>query len=232
MGIAADISQLEQSAQVELFVLDATELGAPSLYRFHAGTNRLNQPVVWQGQTYQPMPVKAEGFEQTVDGPLPRPTFRVADVFGLVTALCDQYRNLVGARVTRKRTHVKYLDAVNFPAGNPSADPAQQYRDEAWEVEQKKRHVPGKLIEFELVSPMDLQGRMLGRVMVDVCPWEYRQMGCGYAGGPVAQVDDTPTSNASLDRCGKRVSSCKLRFGANAELPFGGWEIQGRSRVG
>jgi lambda family phage minor tail protein L len=231
MGIAADISLLEQSALIELFVLDATELGLATIYRFHAGTNRLTQNVVWQGQTYQPLPIKAEGFDQSVDGPLPRPMLRVADVFGLVTALTDQYRDLVGAAVIRKRTHAKYLDAVNFPGGNPSADPTQQYMDERWEVEAKKRHIPGRLIEFELASPMDLQGRMLGRVMVDVCAWQYRGMGCGYAGGPVAQLDDTPTSNPALDRCGKRVASCKLRFGANAELPYGGWEIQGRSRV-
>jgi phage-related protein len=29
--------------------------------------------------------------------------------------------------------------------------------------------------------------------------------------------------NASQDVCGKRVDSCKLRFGQNAELPFGGY---------
>ena len=32
---------------------------------------------------------------------------------------------------------------------------------------------------------------------------------------------DVPTLAASQDECGKRLSSCKARFGASAELPFG-----------
>ncbi|WP_370450709.1 hypothetical protein [Corallococcus sp. CA047B] len=43
--------------------------------------------------------------------------------------------------------------------------------------------------------------------------WEYRGEGCGYAGPPAAKLDDTPTSSAAEDRCGKRLASCKLRSG-------------------
>lgn len=34
---------------------------------------------------------------------------------------------------------------------------------------------------------------------------------------------DTPVYTSSADACGKRVDSCKKRFGANAALPFGGF---------
>jgi len=45
----------------------------------------------------------------------------------------------------------------------------------------------------------------------------------------VAKANDTPTNNINEDVCGKRVSSCQLRF-ANTSLPFGGFPgaIQGR----
>jgi lambda family phage minor tail protein L len=61
------------------------------------------------------------------------------------------------------------------------------------------------------------------------CQWKYRSSECGYTGGAVAKVDDTPTSNLNEDVCGKRVSSCQLRF-VNQSLPFGGFPgaIRGR----
>jgi lambda family phage minor tail protein L len=52
--------------------------------------------------------------------------------------------------------------------------------------------------------------------------WRYRDPeGCGYAGGAVAKVDDTATTDLAQDDCSRRVSGCKLRFGATAELPIG-----------
>ncbi|WP_407667109.1 phage minor tail protein L [Myxococcus guangdongensis] len=45
--------------------------------------------------------------------------------------------------------------------------------------------------------------------------------GCGYEGPPVAKADDTPTADPAQDRCGKRLASCKTRFGATSVLPYG-----------
>ena len=41
-------------------------------------------------------------------------------------------------------------------------------------------------------------------------------------------VNDNVESSLANDRCGKRVSSCKLRFGANNALPFGSFPSAGR----
>lgn len=115
MTIRAEIQSLAPSALLDFFILDSTNLPGGSLMRFHAGTNGLMQPVVWQGQTYEPLPIEAEGFDVTTKGSLPRPKMRIANVNGLLSASVKSFNDFVGCKVTRKRTFAKYLDAVNFP---------------------------------------------------------------------------------------------------------------------
>ena len=221
MSIAAELAQLAPSARVTLYVVDATALGG-SVLRFHNGANELSQPVVWQGLTYTMLPIEADGFEVRADGPAPRPTLRVGNKDGLMGALAREYRNLAGATLTRKRTRAKYLDAVNFEGGiNPTADPTAAYPDDVWRFDRMSRR-DKFLVEWELVSPFDAEGVLLPRrqIRVSVCGSAYRSAECGYAGGPVAKADDTPTSDPALDRCSLKISGCKLRFGASAELPI------------
>lgn len=219
--IAADLAGLAPSARVELFIIDPTVQGGEIL-RFHAGTNELRQPVVWQGQTYGPMPIEAEGFEVRSQGAAPRPRIRISNVYGLVSVLLQQLGGLEGATVTRKVTLARFLDAANFAGGNPEANPAEQYPDEVWIVDRVSRE-DGLVVEWELASPLDLEGVTLPRRRCDplVCGWQYRSAECGYAGGAVAKADDTPTAVLSEDECGLLLSSCRLRFGK--ELPFGGF---------
>lgn len=66
------------------------------------------------------------------------------------------------------------------------------------------------------------------QIIPNICWWAYRGADCQYTGGPVARADDTATSDPQLDDCGKRLASCKLRFGAFAPLPFGGFPGAGR----
>lgn len=224
MTIQADIQQLSGEALVELLQLDATTLGG-SVYRFHAGTNQLKTAVVWQGASYSPMPVEIDGFEYAGKGKLPRPTLRIQNVDGLMGAVVDTYQDVIGAKVTRKRTFVKYLDAVNFSTGvNPTADPTAFFPDDVYYVNRKLSQT--KLaIELELASSFDIHGVRLPRrqLIQHVCLWAYRSAECSYAGGAVADADDVPTTVLALDVCGKRVASCAMRFGATAVLPFGGF---------
>jgi lambda family phage minor tail protein L len=39
----------------------------------------------------------------------------------------------------------------------------------------------------------------------------------------VADEYDIITTDAARDKCGKRLQSCKLRFGANNPISFGGF---------
>jgi len=229
--IAQDIRAQAAGQLVELFELDATALGGDVL-RFHNGKNALVGNVVWQGNTYSAFPIEAEGFEFTSQGQLPRPRLRVANATGLLGALVRTYGDLIGSKLTRRRTMVKYLDAVNFDGGvNPSADPTASLPDDVYFIDRKS--VENKvLIEFELAAAFDVAGVQLPRryIVQNVCPWTYRSAECGYTGGAVADANDTPTGSLSKDSCGKRLTSCKLRFGQFGELPFGGFPAAGLFR--
>lgn len=223
MTITADIQSLSPDATIELFVLDATNYVGGTISRFHCGTNALTQPIVWQGNTYSPLPIEASGFDITTTGTLPRPKIKVANIGGLFSALAAQNDDLVGCKVTRKRTFSKYLDVVNFAGGvNVLEDPNQHFPDDVWFVEQKTSE-NRFIVEWELASVFDLQGVMLPnrQVIQDSCPWRYRGAECGYTGTAYFDLADVPTTLAG-DFCAKHLSSCKVRF-PNAELPFGGF---------
>lgn len=224
---------------VEFFVLDATKQGGDVRY-FHSGRNSLNELVVWQGNTYTPIAIEATGFEFNGRGVLPRPKIRIGNVTRFMTYLVDQYADLIGASVTRKRTMVKYLDAINFPGGNPYADPSAYFPDDVYYI-RKKVTENKALIEFELGSAHDVEGTMIpGRQFIaNTCTWSYRRYAggafdytdageCGYAGSAYFKKDGTATANPAEDVCGRRTSDCKLRFGANSELPYGGFIMVGR----
>lgn len=479
--IESDIQKLNPGALVDLFELDATALGGEVL-RWHAGVNGLGNDIVWQGNTYARFPVEASGFAKSGQGQLPRPKIQVANVTGLVGALARELNDLVGAKLIRRRTFVRYLDSANFPPimlgspafvsrastgtyygstgllltagvdvprythhpqtlaslglllegsatnllkyseqldnsanwlktrstvtanatvapdgnstadlvsqsatsdwyiyqpatltagvtycssvyfkpsatatssisvylhstafgsniavgwdrnqdaavafsnnplafgldklpngwrrlwlsgtatttvttnfaalywsrtgtmgtytgapdpagqgyylwggqlevgstptsyiptvastvtraadistttlpGNPTADPNCGFPDEVWFVDRKVSE-NGIFVEFELTAAFDVIGVMLPRrqCIQNVCTWRYRSAECSYTGGPVADITDAPTSNAAQDQCGKRLASCKLRFGQYAELPFGGFPGTGLVR--
>ena len=230
-AITSEIQKLEPSAIVELFELDATGFGG-DLLRFHAGTNGLRQNLVWQGNTYVAFPVLASGFDMSGNGQLPRPKLQVANVTGAITLLVLQYDDLLGAKVTRKRTLAKYLDAVNFPDGtNPTADSTAEFADDVFFVDRKVTETRD-LVEFELAAAFDVAGVQLPRrqIIQNVCTWRYRGGECGYTGTSYFDANDQPVGSAGLDVCGKRLTSCEARFGANNPLPFGSFPAAGLTR--
>ncbi|GEM_PF-307693 len=109
--ITADAQQLEPGGRVTVYELDASSFGADQLF-FH---QHLQTGVIWwQGQEYGAWPIEATGFERTSDQP-PNPRLRVSNIDGRIGALCLMYDDMVGARIVRRQTLVKYLDAANFP---------------------------------------------------------------------------------------------------------------------
>jgi lambda family phage minor tail protein L len=229
--IRAAVWELDPGAEIELFDLDLSRFNAPIPHIcFHAGANGLGSDVVWQGITYQRYPVQASGFQWNAQGTQPRPHIAVSNISGIMSALCRDYRDMVGAPVIRRRTLARYLDAVNFPNGNPSADPTASFADDVFYINQKTRESTD-VIEFELAVPFDVQGAQLPRrqVITNCCPWAYRGDGCGYAGPPVATINDVPTSDPAQDACGKRLQSCRMRFGTGWS-PYGGFPGAGQYR--
>lgn len=180
---------------------------------------------------YAAWPITAEGFARTTDQQ-PQPKLLVGNVDGSISLLCVTFEDLVGAKLTRLRTFGKYLDAVNFPDGNPSADPSQEFPPEVWFIERKSAEV-AEAVEFELASALDFAGVQLPRrqIIANNCPFQYRGAGCNYTGPAVADVNDNPTSDPALDRCGKRLGSCKLRQWPDDVLNYGGFPASGLMRT-
>ena len=219
MSLNADIQTLEPGAPVTLFIVDATALGA-ELYCFH----QYGGVLTFQGQDYQPWPMEATGFEVTGNS-VPSPRLKMSNVGGFIDALCLAYDDLAGATVTRKRTLAKYLD------GAPEADPSEEFPPDIWFIEQKMGS-NSEFVDFELSSALSFDGVQIPRrqIIQNYCPWRYRGTECGYTGPPVADEYDVITTDAARDRCGKRLQSCKLRFGEQGELPFGGFPAAGLTR--
>ena len=220
-----ELAKINPSAIIELFELrlDSTLHGSSDVYRFHAGANAdVNGNIVFNGQSYTRIPIKADGFEYSSTGTLPRPTLAISNLDGTMTTLLllvnstTAGNDLGGAEVRRIRTLKKYLD------GESAADPNAQFPQERWFVDRKASESRDS-VTFELASKFDLAGQMIPKrqVIANVCQWEYRSSECSYTGSNYFDVNGNPVSTLAADVCGKRVSSCKLRFGNTAELPFG-----------
>jgi len=221
--ITEDIQKLSAGQLVELFEIDLSTIGINEQYYFHNGVNELLNNVVWKGQIYTRFPIEATGFEMSGNGQQARPILKIANIDGLLGAIATANEDLIGVKFIRRRTFLKYLDAVNFVAGNPQADPNVALPDEIYFID-RKSSVDQIFIEFELASAFDLEGVMLPRrqCVQNICTWQYRSPECSYAGPPVADKNDVGTLDPAKDECSKRISGCRLRFG-NSPLPYGGF---------
>lgn len=221
-SIQEQLQSLEPSAIIELFELELTEAvnGVNQTYYYHAGTNELRANIVFNGITYTAYPIEVEGFQVTSKGTLPRPSMTIANANNAISSLLALY-NPLQAKVTRIRTCKKFLDAVNFSAGNATADPTAKFEDEIWYIDRVANENP-QVVEFELTSKLDLTNLALPRRQIlEHCPWQYKGTECGYTGTKYFDLNDKSTTEAN-DQCGKRYSSCAKRF-TTGLLPFGGF---------
>ena len=233
-SVYADVSVLAPEAIIELFELRlVTALhGSSNITRWHNGCNAdLTGGIVWDGNTYNSFAIKAEGFQLTTTGSLPRPTLTVSNTDGLITALLldvnavTSHNDLCGAEIRRIKTLKKFLD------GETTADPNCQWPIEIWYIDRKVTE-NRDVVQFELASKFDLAGQYIPKrqLIANVCQWEYRSSECSYTGSNYWDADDNSTGSLATDRCGKRLTSCKLRFGNNSELPFGSFPSVGKIR--
>jgi lambda family phage minor tail protein L len=241
----AALQETNPGAVIELFELqlNVAQHGVNETYRFHAGANE-NEPgfllledgddllledgskikldqldyfdVVWAGNPYTRFPLEADGFEYNGTGQLPRPTLRVSNLLGTITGLILTLpRGIEGAKVTRIRTLLRYLDAANFP-GNVSPyspDPTAEFPREVFYIDRKSVETRD-VIEFELAAAFDLAGVRAPKrqCLSSFCQWKYRSTECGYNGTAYHDENDQPVATLALDVCGKRLDSCRLRF--------------------
>jgi lambda family phage minor tail protein L len=224
----------DTSELIELYTLDLTLYG-DSVYYFTPNIDGVTN-VVWQGNTYTPFDLEAEGFELDGRGSAPTPKIRFSLTNPIITSYIAAFSDLIGAKVTRCKTYKKFLD------GEPGANPNAHYPLDIYKIERKASE--NRLqVEFELSSVMDQRGAQLpSRTITSFyCPWIYRRFNGGVSGDPLLDFDYHPADNAcpydgsdyfdrdnapcaaSEDKCNKTQAACKLRFGSDAVLPFGGF---------
>ena len=118
----SETQSINPGSLIELFELttDAALHGSATTYRFHAGTNEINNGnIIWDGNTYIAIPMEADGFKYA-NGQLPRPTLTISNVTNVITAILLNVNqvtpgnDLTGAIVKRRTTLARFLDAANF----------------------------------------------------------------------------------------------------------------------
>lgn len=185
--LKAEVQKSWHDGIVEMFDLDLTPITGDVNDKFYF-TNQVRPDgtkVVWKGNTYEPLPLLSSGYEKATTGQIAQPTLTVANVMGTFTQAIDGLDDMVGAKVTRRRTLGKYLD------GEPGADSTQEFPIDIFYIERKASE-NALSITWQLASILDLEGLMLPRRVItqNYCQWKYRSSECGYTGPPVFKIDD------------------------------------------
>ena len=190
----AELNKVNPSSIIELFELQLTvgkhiatgnPQNLPTTYRFHAGANLNNfGEVIFQGNSYQRVAVKAEGFEQKSTGVLSRPLLTFSNLGGinrdpttdLVITMSDflqtvnavtPHNDLIDAKLTRKMPLASELDNANFATGtNPFGTPSSnRLRDEIYVIDRKAVE-NRKVVQFELTAAHDLENKLIPQRVV------------------------------------------------------------------
>jgi len=229
----SELQKLAPSAIIELFEIHLVTAihGANTVFRFHAGTNAINNGnIVWAGNSYQAFPVEATGFEYNGNGQLPRPKLVISNVLRFMTSILlvvnetNPGNDLNGAKFIRIRTLSRYLDAANFSAGNANADPTAEFPREIYYLDRKIIETRAA-VSWELAAAFDLIGARAPKrqCIANLCQWVYRSAECSYTAATYFDANNNPVGSAASDVCGKRLTSCATRFGVTAQLPFGSY---------
>lgn len=219
--IKQTIQQLDPGAIIALYDLDASNLGGDT-YHFCEFDTTSGTSVVFNGITYSPLPLKIEGVEYKGDGTMPRPHITVSNINLTFASIIITYNDLIGAKLTRRRTFVKYLD------DQPDADPSAQFPADIYYIERKVNHNKYQ-IEWELLALVDIEGVLIPKrqVLRDTCTHRYRvykdgsfdysNATCPYTGSSYYKADGTSTTDPSEDNCGRKLFDCRLRYPNNTD---------------
>lgn len=201
-----EIFSLTPSTLVTFFEIDLTDLLFDNniiaviqpenederIFRFHNNVSLSDSNLIWQGKNYQAIPIKAENFEMNSRGTLPIPKLSITvneegiSTLALLKAKIKALGDIVGAKVTRKRTLLKFLDAENTFDDidiTPNIDPDSNahFPNDIFYIERKSQENK-TIIEYELASLLDVENVQLPNrpVLNSRCPFQYRGEGCLY----------------------------------------------------
>lgn len=214
MSIESEVRQGWHDAIIEMYEIDLSTIGEGFTGQYFL-TNEVmpdNSFVQWKGQTYTALPLQAGGFDITTKGQIPQPEITIANVLGSFSSLVTSADDLIGAKVTRRRTLFKYLD------NGPTPDSTQEFPDDIFYIERKTAET-NVAISWQLASKIDLEAVLLPRRVItqDHCLWKYRGSECGYSGPPVANEFDEPVSGSSSEGAAF-AAALKALLAANSVL--------------
>lgn len=179
MTLEADVQQGWHDAIVEMIDLDLSTItgNAEDIFYFTNQVKPDDTKIQWKGNIYEPLPLVADGYEKSTTGQIAQPTLTVANVLGTFTQIIGELDDLVGGKVTRRRTLGKYLD------GEPEADTLQEFPIDVFFIERKTQE-NAMIISWQLASVLDLEGLKLPRRIItqNYCQWRYRGSECGFTG--------------------------------------------------
>jgi lambda family phage minor tail protein L len=206
---------------------NSAEIDSPlGILRFHNMTinfentsSNLSSPtlfnqIIWQGKRYVPFPILIEGFEMMARGTLPKPklTFTSQNQIESYEAFFVKIKNtirsigdIIGLEITRRRTFLKYLDAVNFKSYGGiindddftiDPDPYAQLNPDIYYIDRKLKENKN-VLQYELSSILDLENIKLPlrTLYAESCSFDYRGEGCGFSGAPIANDKDEVISS-------------------------------------
>ena len=182
----SELQSLNPSSILELFVLELVEGthyatgnpdNVPTVFRFHAGSNmNSNAQIVWQGNSYQRLPISADGFAYTGRGQTPRPQLTISnfgditrgstviDVSGVLVIdnQTTPHNDLLNAKLTRLQVLASSLDNANFSSGsNPFGTPnSDELPQEIYFIDRKTTE-NRQIVQFELVGRLDVENKKL-----------------------------------------------------------------------
>jgi len=186
-----------------------------NILRFHNNIRVFNSYIFWQGKTFFPAPIQAEGYEISSRGILPTPRLSMSsqsdqetEILSLIRRAIRKYGDIVGAKVTRIRTYAKFLDKNNFadiakydgtdgsylsafPEGY-EPDPYAELPRDIFFIERKASESKTAIV-YELSSSLDVEGVKLPRRTVQSrkCGFTYRGCGCFYESAENALFDSS-----------------------------------------
>lgn len=240
--ITAALQRAAPGPYVVMYELDLTSKGG-TVQRFtpmvrNDGVASAMSPVIFDGNSYTPIPIEAKGFEKSAKGQLARPTLSISNVTNIITQLLRDFDGLRGVKIRRIRTLAQYLD------GGASPDPGQVLPVETYIIARKTQH-NRRSVEFELRAAIDIEGVVIPKGnLLRSCQARYRvwdadaeeftvadsTVACPYDGASYFDINDQSVANPAQDKASKTLGCCKARFGENAVLPFDGEPGAARAR--
>lgn len=194
-----------------LFKLDATPVGS-GVYYFHEYNA---DPVTFNGNIYESIPIEADGFEISSKG-LPTPTIRVSNILGLIGTLVREFDGLQGAIVTRTTLQKQEANEFQYTTAQVIGNP------DIYIIDRPTNHTSIS-IAFELKSIFDLNSNKLPKrtILQSTCPLVYGSAECSV---PVTAL--YPTCPRTVSACAARVQN-QTQAG-NPALPYGGFPAVSR----